>query len=153
MKILMVCLGNICRSPLAEGIMRHKARAAGLHWEIDSAGTGSWHVGEPPHRLSQKTALYYGVDISSQRGRQFHASDMERFDVIFFMEDSNRRDAKAMARHTWNDAKAHLLLNEITPGANEPVPDPYYGTEEDYHHVFRLISTACDAFIARQMNV
>lgn len=151
MKVLMVCLGNICRSPLAEGILQHKAQQCGLTWLVDSAGTGSWHIGQPPHRLSQKTALHYGVDISNQKCRQFQASDMMEFDVIFFMERANMDDAKIIAASNWNAAKAKLLLNEIHPGSNKAVPDPYYGTEADYHDVFEMISEACDAFIAKHL--
>jgi protein-tyrosine phosphatase len=152
MKILMVCLGNICRSPLAEGIMQHKAKQAGLHWQVDSAGTGNWHIGEPPHRLSQKTALHYGVDIGHQKCRQFKPGDMQAFDVIFFMEKANMDDAKVIAGAHWDASKAKLLLNEVHPGSNKAVPDPYYGTEPDYHDVFHLISDACDAFIAKHIS-
>jgi protein-tyrosine phosphatase len=151
MKVLMVCLGNICRSPLAEGILQHKAQQCGLQWQVDSAGTGNWHVGQPPHRLSQKTALHYGVDISYQKCRQFRASDMTEFDIIFFMEKANMDDAKMIAGSKWNEAKAKLLLNEIHPESNKAVPDPYYGTEDDYHEVFEMISQACDAFIAKHI--
>ena len=150
MRILMVCLGNICRSPLAEGILQHKAQEAGLPWKVESAGTGDWHIGQPPHRLSQKTALQYGIDISHQKCRQFVPSDMEQFDIIFFMEQANLNDAKAIAGQRWNEKKARLLLNEITPGKNQPVPDPYFGEEPGYHEVFHLISEACNAFIAKQ---
>lgn len=152
MKILMVCLGNICRSPLAEGIMQHKANQAGLNWQVDSAGTGGWHVGHPPHPLSQKTALHYGIDISQQQCRQFCAADMLQFDVVFFMENSNLEDARRMAGNQWNAEKAQLLLNEIEPGSNQPVPDPYHGIEADYHTVFDMISRACDAFIAKHIS-
>lgn len=149
MKILMVCLGNICRSPLAEGIMQHKAAAAGLPWTVDSAGTGNWHTGEPPHRLSQKIASHYGVDISHQRARQFSAADVARFDLLFFMDRSNYEDARRMAGQHWDASKAMLLLDVLHPNEGHEVPDPYYGTEPDYHQVFHLISEACDAFIAR----
>lgn len=147
----MVCLGNICRSPLAEGIMQHMAKQAGLHWQIDSAGTGNWHVGQPPHRLSQKTALHYGVDIGAQKCRQFKPADMQAFDVIFFMESANMHDAKMIAGAHWNASKAKLLLNEIRPDCNNAVPDPYYGTEDDYHQVFNMISEACEAFITKHI--
>jgi protein-tyrosine phosphatase len=149
MKILMVCLGNICRSPLAEGIMQHKAAAAGLRWTVDSAGTGNWHVGEAPHRLSQKTALQYGIDISQQQARQFRPTDMAHFDRVFFMDQANYNEARRMAGSQWNADKAMLLLEVLHPGEGREVPDPYYGTESDYHHVFHLISQACDAYIAR----
>ncbi len=145
----MVCLGNICRSPLAEGILQHKAHAAGLNWEVDSAGTGGWHVGQAPHRSSQKVARHYGIDISAQKARQFRPSDMMEFDIIYFMEEDNYLDARQMAGDMWDDSKARILLNELHPGSNKPVPDPYYGTEPDYHDVFHLISRACDAIIEK----
>ncbi len=149
MKILMVCLGNICRSPLAEGIMQHRATTAGLPWTVDSAGTGNWHTGQPPHRLSQKVSLQYGVDIGGQRARQFSAADVARFDQLFFMDQTNYEDARRMAGQHWDASKAMLLLDVLHPGEGREVPDPYYGTEQDYHDVFHLISQACDAFIAR----
>ena len=149
MKILMVCLGNICRSPLAEGILQYKAQKAGLEWKVDSAGTGNWHIGHPPHRLSQKVALVNGIDICYLKGRQFTGEDMEEFDRIYFMDEENYRDARLMAGELWNDEKAELLLNEIYPGKNSSVPDPYYGGEDGFHEVFELISRACDAIIEK----
>ena len=152
MKILMVCLGNICRSPLAEGIMQHKAKQAGLPWMVDSAGTGSWHSGDPPHRLSQKVAKARGVDISCQQARQFRPADMLEFDTVLFMDEDNLLDAKRMAGNMWVDAKASLLLDELYPGEGRSVPDPYYGDEPDYHEVYDMIAAACDAFISRHLN-
>lgn len=150
MKILMVCLGNICRSPLAEGIMQHKANAAGLAWQVDSAGTGSWHIGNSPHKLSQKVAKLNGVDICSQKGRQFVASDMVDFDKIYFMDSDNYNDARRIAGPLWDAAKADLLLNELYPGQNRSVPDPYYGGEDGFHDVYALIAQACDKVIEKQ---
>lgn len=145
----MVCLGNICRSPLAEGILQHKANNAGLNWKVDSAGTGSWHVGDPPHKLSQKVAKLNGIDITHLRGRQFRGQDMIEFDRVYFMDEDNYLDARSIAGQLWMDEKADLLLNEIYPGRNKPVPDPYYGGEDGYHDVFDMISKACDAIIAK----
>src|SRR5580704_914677 len=98
MKVLMVCLGNICRSPLAEGILRQKARAAGLDWEIDSAGTNGYHNGEAPHHLSQKVARHNGIDISKQRSREFTAADFQRFDKIYAMAGDVIDDIQDIAR-------------------------------------------------------
>lgn len=148
----MVCLGNICRSPLAEGIMQHKANEAGLNWIVDSAGTGSWHIGEGPHPLSQKTALHYGINISQQRARRFRPTDPLEFDQLFFMDDDNLLDARQMAGRHWQAHKASLLLEVMHPGKKMSVPDPYYGEESDYHSVFQMISEACDAFIARHIQ-
>jgi protein-tyrosine phosphatase len=153
MKILMVCLGNICRSPLAEGIMQHKADQAGLDWMVDSAGTGSWHIGSAPHRLSQKVAGLNGIDICRQKGRQFQATDMLTFDRIYFMDEENYEDACGMAGDLWDASKADLLLNELYPGQNRSVPDPYYGGEEGFHEVFELLSKACDAVVNKYLQV
>lgn len=145
----MVCLGNICRSPLAEGIMQQKATEAGLNWQVDSAGTGDWHIGQPPHNLSQKIARHYGIDISLQKGRQFCKEDLDRYDQIFFMDENNLKDAKRMAGNKWDTSKTGLMLNECYPASNQSVPDPYLGEEKDYHEVFQLLSDACDAYIKR----
>jgi protein-tyrosine phosphatase len=152
MKILMVCLGNICRSPLAEGIMQYKAEAAGLDWKVDSAGTGNWHIGEGPHPLSQKTALHYGINIGHQRARRFRPSDPIEFDHIFFMDDNNLRDARGIADMQWQADKASLLMDLLHPGKKMAVPDPYFGNEPDYHTVFKMISEACDVFIAQHLQ-
>jgi protein-tyrosine phosphatase len=147
MKILMVCLGNICRSPLAEGILEAKARAAGLKWEIDSAGTNGYHVGEAPHPLSQKVARLNGIDISGQRCRRFVKEDMQRFDRIFVMDREIYQDVKRIAGKEWQASKTEYMLNLLYPGENREVPDPWYGTEEGYHVVFELLDKACDALI------
>ena len=149
MKILMVCLGNICRSPLAEGILQHKANEAGLRWEVDSAGTANYHVGEPPHRLSQKVARMNSVDISHQCCRQFIKEDMLRFDKIYAMDKDIYNDIKRISRELWDPSKTDLLMNEIYPGENMDVPDPWYGTEKDYHEVYAMIDKACNAIIEK----
>ncbi|WP_164974212.1 low molecular weight protein-tyrosine-phosphatase [Filimonas effusa] len=149
MKILMVCLGNICRSPLAEGILRHKIKQHKLNWEVASAGTGGYHTGEAPHKLSQKVALYNGIDISGQCARQFEASDMLSYDYIYVMDASNYQDVKRMSGRSWDPSKTDLLLNELYPGQHRGVPDPWYGGEEGYHEVFELIDKACDNIILK----
>ena len=148
MKILMVCLGNICRSPLAEGILQHKANKAGLDWEVDSAGTGNYHIGSQPHPLSQKVARKNGIDISTQCTRQFVKEDMVAFDKIYVMDAGNYNDVRRMSGSLWNETKTDLLLNELYPGENRAVPDPWYETEEAYHKVFTMISDACNKIIA-----
>lgn len=152
MKILMVCLGNICRSPLAEGILQHKVQQHGLNWTVDSAGTGGYHNGEPPHKLSQKVARLNGIDISEQCARQFVKEDMELFDLIYVMDASNYNDVKRISRDLWNEAKTDLLLNALYPGENRGVPDPWYGTEQGYHEVFEMVSKACDNIIEQYKN-
>lgn len=149
MRILMVCLGNICRSPLAEGILQQKAFEKRLNWTVESAGTGNWHVGEPPHHLSQKVAKLNGVDISRQRARQFRKDDFEQFDFIYVMDSSNYTDVKRMAANSFDEHKIDLLLNELYAGENRAVPDPWFGEEEGYHAVFELIDRACDKIIEK----
>lgn len=149
MKILMVCLGNICRSPLAEGILRNKAEKAGLLWEIDSAGTSSYHNGDAPHILSQKVAKLNGIDISKQKCRQFVKEDMLRFDKIYAMDNEVYDDIKKMSGELWNPSRTDLLMNEVYADENLDIPDPWFGTEVLYHHVFKMISEACDAIIEK----
>lgn len=149
MKILMVCLGNICRSPLAEGILQSKVNTAGLDWKIDSAGTAGYHVGEPPHRLSQKVARINGVDISKQCCRQFIKEDMIEFDRIYVMDSDNYNDVRRISKELWNAEKTDLLLNELYPQQNINVPDPWYGTEDGFHKVYDMIDKACDAIIKK----
>ena len=150
MRILMVCLGNICRSPLAEGILKHKAKAAGLNWTVESAGTNGYHTGEAPHPLSQKVAKANGVDICGQRSRRFTAEDLRRYDKIYAMAgdviDEMRRATRG---HAWPEEKVDLLLNEVYPGEDRSVPDPYYGAEEGYHLVYRQIEAACDHILQK----
>ncbi len=147
MKILMVCLGNICRSPLAEGILQHKANLAGLNWMIDSAGTAGYHIGEQPHVLSQKVALLNGIDISKQCCRQFVKEDLQRFDRIYVMDRDNYAEVKRISGSFWDTDKVSLLLDVLYPAQNKEVPDPWYGTEKGYHFVFEMVSEACEKII------
>ena len=150
MKILMVCLGNICRSPLAEGIMQDKARRAGLEWMVDSAGTGYWHSGEMPDSRSVKIARQNGIDITGQRARQFQTADFERFDRIFVMDTQNLRDVLRQARSEAHRAKVDLILNQIHPGQERSVPDPYYD-DDGFEQVFQMLDAACEEFVNRHM--
>jgi protein-tyrosine phosphatase len=150
MKILMVCLGNICRSPLAEGILETKVKKLGLEWEIDSAGTNNnYHIGEPPHPLSQKVAKINAVDISSQCARAFVPDDFDRFDKIYAMSNDILHSMRKIAKKKFKSEKTDLLLNEVYPGRNMDVPDPWYGEEPDYHEVFAMINEACDKIIEK----
>jgi protein-tyrosine phosphatase len=153
MKILMVCLGNICRSPLAEGILRSKTKKAGLNWEIDSAGTSAHNVGCQPHKLSQKVARLYNIDICNHKCRHFTKSDMDTFDKIYVMDAENYRDAIRIAGNKWNDSKVDLLLNELYPGQNRDIFDPWYGGEEGFYQVYNMISEACDAIIEEKKEL
>ena len=149
MKILMVCLGNICRSPLAESILQDKAFTAGLTWSVESAGTNSYHTGEPPHKLSQKVALQNGIDISQQRAQKFTANDFEVYDKIYALADDVMDEMKRIAKNKFDPSKAELLMNEIYPGKNIDVPDPYYGPEAGYHEVYKMIDKVCEAIISK----
>lgn len=153
MKILMVCLGNICRSPLAEGILQDKAFKAGLSWSIESAGTNQYHTGEPPHPLSQKVAKIHGVDISQQRARRFSAEDFVIYDKVYALSADVLEEMRRMSKNKFDASKTGLLMNELFPGENVDVPDPWYGPEPGYHEVYKLISNACDAIIKKYAGV
>lgn len=145
MKILMVCLGNICRSPLAEGILRHKSRH--LNIEVDSAGTGAWHSGEAPDKRSVAIAQKYGIDISGQRARLFLAEDFERFDRIYVMDQSNYKNVCRLAPNEQALAKVQLILNEIHPDKNLEVPDPYYGGHDGFEQVYQMLDQSCEQLL------
>jgi len=152
MKILMVCLGNICRSPLAEGILQEKAFKAGLNWSVESAGTNGYHDGEPPHPLSQKVARMNGIDICNQRSRRLAPEDFERFDKIYALAEDVFFDMKRIARKNFDPSKVDLLMNELYPGKNLDVPDPWAGPEEEYHEAFKLIESACEKIIEKALR-
>ncbi len=143
----MVCLGNICRSPLAEAILREKAEANSLDIEIDSCGTGDYHIGEAPDERSQANALKNGVDISYLRARQFKAADFENFDRIYVMDQSNYDNVAKVSSHSEQMKKVELILNTLNPGSNEPVPDPYFGGDAGFQRVFELLDAACDKIV------
>ncbi len=149
MKVLMVCLGNICRSPLAEGILQSKVIQHKLDWQVDSAGTSNYHSGEAPHELSQKVALHYGVDITQQVCRQFAKVDILKFDKIYVMDKSNYKEVERIAGILWDATKVDLLLNELYPKENREVPDPWGGTEKDFQNVYQMIEKACDKIILK----
>jgi len=147
MKILTVCLGNICRSPLAEGILRDIAKNKDLPWEVDSAGTGSWHVGQSPDERSVGIARKYGLDISHQRARQFHYPDFENFDIIYAMDSSNYNDIRRLAVDDAEREKVKLILNESMPGRNGNVPDPYWD-DDGFDKVYHMLKEACEKMVA-----
>ncbi len=143
----MVCLGNICRSPLAEGILRHKTKQLNLDMEIDSAGTSNWHIDQHPDERSVMSAKKYGIDISKLKGRQFTVSDFDTFDLIFVMDSNNYSDVIALARNEEDKNKVELILNRVHKGSNMAVPDPYFGGEEGFENVYQLLDKACDEII------
>jgi protein-tyrosine phosphatase len=149
MKILMVCLGNICRSPLAEGILRDKIKKAGLNWEVDSAGTDGYQPGCPPHHFSQKVAKHFGIDISTQKCRDFRQSDIEAFDRIYVMDDENYDEVRRISGKKWKPEKVDLLLNEVYPGKDKIVPDPWFGGEDGFYTTYKMIEEACDMIVRK----
>lgn len=138
----MVCLGNICRSPLAEGILRSKLSED--KFIIDSAGTGNYHVGDLPDKRSIAVASKYGLDITNQRGRQFTVSDFDVFDSIYVMDNSNFKNVVKLARNENDIAKVKIILNEVYPNQNYDVPDPYNDTTQGFENVFKMLDEATD---------
>ena len=149
MRILTVCLGNICRSPMAEGVLRHRAAATGLHVATDSAGTSHFHTGEAPDRRAQTAMRRQGIDISDLRARQVVAQDFARFDLLLAMDASNLRDLHALAPSEVLRGKASLIM-DLAPGhALREVPDPYYGGDEGFDEVYHMLDEAVTGLIAR----
>lgn len=144
----MVCLGNICRSPLAHGILEHKIKERGLDWTVDSCGTSGYHSGDPADPRSIEIAEHHGIDIKEQRSRKFIAHDFERFDQIYVMDSSNYQQVMAQAVSKEEKAKVELIMNEVNPGRNTAVPDPYYG-EYGFENVYQMLDDATDAILKR----
>lgn len=149
-KILMVCLGNICRSPLAEGILQSKLPRD--KFIVDSAGTGDWHVGRQPDSRSIAIAKLRGLDISRQKGRLFTAKDYETNDYIFVMDNSNYKDVIRLAPNEEAKSKVSLILNDLFPDENVDVPDPYYGMEDGFSNVYGMLDEVCE-IIAEKLIV
>lgn len=145
MKVLMVCLGNICRSPLAEGIFRNLAEKRGLNVFVDSAGTGGWHSGQPPDKRSIQVAKRFGIDISALRARKFTKQDFEAFDLIFAMDRHNINDILALADSDIHKQKVKLMTYASHPDKPTDVPDPYYENEEAFYKVYSLLKMAIDS--------
>ena len=145
----MVCLGNICRSPLAEGILKSKVYSFKV--EVDSAGTGAYHVGKKPDPRSIAIAKLNGLDISNQRARQFTVADFDNFDTIYAMDTSNYRNILHLARNEEDKAKVKLILNEVFSDENLDVPDPYYGGDFGFKNVYNMLDQACNS-IAQKLN-
>lgn len=147
MRVLFVCLGNICRSPTAEGVLRHQLKLAGLadQVEVASAGTGDWHVGNPPDSRTQRAALLRGYDLSAQRAQQVSAQDFGRYDLILAMDNSNLGQLKAL-QPSGGKAELDLFLRRFD-GEVDEVPDPYYGGEAGFDRVLDLIEAACRGLV------
>jgi protein-tyrosine phosphatase len=149
MKILMVCLGNICRSPMADGLLRKKVNDLELDWTVDSAGTANFHVGKPADPRMRKTALSFNVSLEELRARQFTVSDFDDFDLIYAMDSSNLSNILRLARNDDESRKVALILNELYPGKNLEVPDPYYGGEQGFVDVYNMLDEATDRIIEK----
>ncbi len=145
----MVCLGNICRSPLADGVLRNKVVRHGLSVLVDSCGTSGHHAGELPDERMMKTASRYGYDLSDLRSRQFVKSDFNNFDIIYVMDASNYNNVIKLASNDHEKAKVKMFLNELSPGGNMAVPDPYFGGDQGFEDVFDLVDRTTDVIIQK----
>ncbi len=146
----MVCLGNICRSPLAEGLLREKVK--NLDVTVDSAGTSAYHVDEAPDPRSIQTGRKYGINISDLRGRQFTVADFDNFDKIYIMDQTNYNNVVALARNEQDKAKVEFILNEVTPNSNSSVPDPYYGGDRGFDDMYTMLDKATDSIVEKIQN-
>ncbi|NIJ44958.1 protein-tyrosine phosphatase [Wenyingzhuangia heitensis] len=146
-KVLMVCLGNICRSPLAEGILKSKLDSKNI--QVDSAGTGAYHVGNLPDSRSIQVAKKYGIDITDQRARKIQVSDLSTFDYIYAMDESNYRNILTLASTEAEKAKVFMIMNELHPGEDISVPDPYYGEGNGFENVYQMLDKACEVIIQK----
>ena len=141
-RILMVCLGNICRSPLAEGLLMSKLPKD--NFIVESAGTGNWHIGKQPDERSIAVARKYGLDISQQRGKHFTSADFDAYDYIYVMDNTNYTDVLAVAKNDAQKRKVNMILNELFPDENVDVPDPYYGSQFGFESVYKMLDETCE---------
>lgn len=146
-RVLMVCLGNICRSPLAEGILKSKVDSTKV--TVDSAGTANYHIGKGPDPRSIATAASYNIDITDQRARQFTVEDFDEFDHIFAMDKENYKNIIALARNKTDIDKVALMLDILNTPEKKEVPDPYYGGDQGFEHVYKLLDKSTDLVIKR----
>lgn len=149
-RILMVCLGNICRSPMAKAILIKKLNGKNITWvEVDSAGTSDYHTGNPADTRTRESGMKHGIDLSRHRARQFTPRDFDNFDLIYAMDNENYSDILFQASNDDEVKKVKLILNETHPGLNLPVPDPWFGGVKDFEKVFDMLDKACDVIIER----
>ena len=148
----MVCLGNICRSPMADGLLRRKVLEHNLNVLVDSAGTANYHVGSPPDHRMIETATTFGTDIRELRARQFSKNDFQDFDVIYVMDESNLSNVNRLSASEIESQKVKLILEELYPNESMPVPDPYYGSMKDFKDVHDLLDKVTDAIIEKIKN-
>jgi protein-tyrosine phosphatase len=153
MNILMVCLGNICRSPLAEGILQYKITQSGIDAHVESAGFEAFHAGDPPDERAIEVAIKNGIDISGHRARLFRVDDFDKFDHIYVMDQNNYRDVMRKVRNENDRLKVDFILNELSPGSNITVPDPYYGRMREFENVFDMLDQAIEKLALKlQLN-
>ncbi|MBK7148184.1 MAG: low molecular weight phosphotyrosine protein phosphatase [Bacteroidetes bacterium] len=145
----MVCLGNICRSPIAHGLLKHKADKLGLSWVVDSAGTSDWHAGELPNEKSIRVMKEHGIDITYQRSRLLTRQDLQDFELIYVMDESNLANVVNMASSEAEINKIKMIMNEVREGQNEPVPDPWGLSQQHYEEVYAMLDEATDKIIER----
>jgi protein-tyrosine phosphatase len=149
MNILMVCLGNICRSPIAEGILQHKITKYGLDAHVESVGFEPFHAGDKPDERAIEVALKNGIDISRHRARLFNVNDFDHFDRIYVMDQNNYRDVMKKVRNDTDRKKVDYILNELNPGSNDTVPDPYYGRMREFENVFEMLDRAIEKLVLK----
>lgn len=147
MNIITVCLGNICRSPMAEGILRFKLKERGIHAMVDSAGIGGWHAGENPDKRAIQTMRNHGIDISNLIARQFVKNDFDQFDIILAMDESNLEDILSLTSNTDHRGKVKLMLSYLPHKKIKSVPDPWYGNLDGFENVYQMLNESCDNFI------
>ena len=143
----MVCLGNICRSPLAEAILAHKTQH--LNVKVDSAGTAGYHIGKLPDQRSIKIAEKYNIDLTKQRARQFSRADFDDFDIIYAMDTNNYVHLISLADNETEKNKVRLILNEVSPKKNKSIPDPYYGGDAGFQNIYNMLNDACNKIISQ----
>ena len=143
----MVCLGNICRSPLAEGILAHKTKH--LNIKVDSAGTAGYHIGKLPDERSIEIAEKYNIDLTKQRARQFSRADFDDFDIIYAMDTNNYTHLISLANNETERNKVRLILNEVNPEKFESVPDPYHGRDDGFQNIYIMLNDACNKIISQ----
>ncbi len=149
MKVLFVCIGNICRSPIAEGVLKDLSKRNEMNWYIESAGVRDYHIGKPPHEYSQDICKVNKINISDQKAQQFKLSDLEKYDLIYAMATDVYDEIKSMAGEKFDENKVILFLEELYPGKNLSVVDPWYGDKEGYTPVFKQIEKACKVIIEK----
>jgi len=152
MKILMVCLGNICRSPMAEGLMRAKIKKYNMSAEVDSAGFEPFHTGDAPDFRAIKVMKQHGIDISGQQSRLFRKSDFDVFDRIYVMDSGNFSDVQSVSRDQDQMLKVDYILNVTHPGSKKPVPDPYYGSNDGFETTYQLLDAATEKIAIELKN-